>query len=231
MSATLHLVGVGPGDPELMTLKAARIIADANVVAYPEGAGAPGMALRIAGAHIRAQTLRLPVAIPMATDPRAAGRAYDTAAEAIAAHLGAGRSVAYLCEGDPLFYGSAIALLDRLAATSPVEIVPGVTSLTAAAAAAHLPLAKRDSAISILPATLPDAALQTQLAGDAMVALIKIGRHFDRVREALARAGRAEKAVVVEYATHERETITRLADFASDSRPYFSIILSPGPRS
>ncbi|MEX0860414.1 MAG: SAM-dependent methyltransferase, partial [Cucumibacter sp.] len=142
--SVLNLIGVGPGDPELLTLKATRLIAAAAVVAYPHKPGEASLAFDIAKSHVSPRAVRLPVDIPMSVEPGPAQAAYDAIAETLAAHVTAGRSVAWLCEGDPLFYGSAIYLLDRLAGRIRVEVVPGVTSLTAAAAAAARPLATRN---------------------------------------------------------------------------------------
>jgi precorrin-2/cobalt-factor-2 C20-methyltransferase len=216
MSGTLRLVGVGPGDPELMTLKAVRVIAESDVVAYPDN----GLALEIAAAHVRGE--RLSIAIPMTTERAPAQAAYDAAAEVIRGHLAAGRDVAYLCEGDPLFYGSAMYLAARI---SPAEVVPGVTSLTAAAAAIARPLAARNDVLKVLPATLDDATLRAELARAPAAAIIKVGRHFDRIRALLADTGHAGGAIVVEHATTARQRITPLAAFAHGERPYFSTIL------
>src|SRR5690606_37276488 len=155
MTGTLHLVGVGPGDPELITLKAARILGAADVVAYPTTGEDAAFALSIAEAHLNPSAIRLPVAIPMRVDRGPAQAAYDEAAAAILAHLGAGRDVAWLCEGDPLFYGSAMYLVARVAPHAPVAVTPGVTSLTAAAAAIARPLAARNEMLKVLPAPLP----------------------------------------------------------------------------
>jgi len=222
---TLHLVGVGPGDPELLTLKAARILGAAAVVAYPATGEDSALALEIARARINPAALHLPIAIPMTVERGPARAAYDAGAEAILSHLRAGRDVAYLCEGDPLFYGSAMYLLDRVVARAPVTVVPGITSLTAAAAAIARPLAARNETLKILPAPLPDETLRAELAAAPAVAIIKVGRHFDRVRALLAATGHAASAMVVEHATTKKQRITRLADFAHDERPYFSTIL------
>ncbi len=226
MSGTLILVGVGPGAPDLMTIRAANVVDEVPVIAYVETAEGGTMALDIARRHCNPHAIYLPVVMPMSTD-RAPGRAaYDAAAEAIRAHLEAGRDVAWLCEGDPLFYGSAMYLLGRLAARATVRVVPGVTSLTAAAAALPRPLAARDEMLKVLPATLPDAALRPELETEAAVAILKVGRHFDRVRALLEATGRLPGAVLVEHATTGREQVTRLADVSDGARPYFSIILS-----
>lgn len=225
MTATLHLVGVGPGDPELITLKAARLLGTVPVIAYPTTGEDSALALGIATPHLNPAAERLPVAIPMAVERGPAQAAYDSAAEAILSHLRAGRDVAWLCEGDPLFYGSAMYLVARVGAHAPVAVVPGVTSMTAAAAAIGRPLAARNEMLKVLPAPLEDAILRAELEATPAAAIIKVGRHFDRVRALLGETGHAEGAVVVEHATGQRQRITRLADFAHDERPYFSTIL------
>lgn len=225
VTGTLYLVGVGPGDPELLTLKAARILAGIPVVAHPESGEDSALALSIAAGHLAADAERLPVPIPMKSERAPAQVAYDRAAIAILARLESGRDVAWLCEGDPLFYGSAMYLIARVAPHAAVEVVPGVTSLTAAAAAIVRPLAARNEVLKVLPAPLPDEVLAAELAGAAAVAIIKVGRHFDRIRHLLERTGHAAGAVVVEHATTALQRITPLAGFAHDERPYFSTIL------
>lgn len=225
MTGTLYLVGVGPGDPELLTLKAVRILGAAAVVAFPATADGGNLALDIAATHINPAAARMPVRIPMSTDRAPAQAAYDAAAANIAAHLEAGRDVAWLCEGDPLFYGSAMYLTHRVAARAPVVVVPGVSSLTAAAAAIGRPLAARNEALKVLPAPLPDDILRAELLAAPAAAIIKVGRHFDRVRALLGETGHAAGAIVVEHATTGRQRITPLAEFAHDERPYFSTIL------
>lgn len=225
MTGTLHLVGVGPGDPELLTLKAVRLLAGVPVVAYPTTGEGAALALEIARQHLNPAAEHLPVAIPMAVERGPAQAAYDLAAAGILTHLAAGRDVAWLCEGDPLFYGSAMYLVARVAASAPIVVIPGVTSLTAAAAAIGRPLAARNETLKVLPAPLDDDALRAELAAAPAVAIIKVGRHFDRIRTLLAETGHSEGAVVVEHATTARQRITPLAAFAHDERPYFSTIL------
>ena len=233
MTGTLHLVGTGPGDPELLTIKAAKLLARAEVVAYPstgqDSEATSALAFDIAREHVNPAATRLPIAIPMAVERGPAQAAYDAGAEAILVHLRAGRDVAYLCEGDPLFYGSAMYLVSRIAPHATVTTIPGVTSLTAAAAAISRPLAARNEPLKVLPAPLPDDALRAELTATPAAAIIKVGRHFDRIRALLTETGHAENAVVVEHATSPRQRITRLADFAEEltgyERPYFSTIL------
>ncbi|HTJ57938.1 MAG TPA: precorrin-2 C(20)-methyltransferase [Devosiaceae bacterium] len=225
MTATLHLVGVGPGDPELLTLKAVRILGEAAVVAYPSTGKGAALALDIARDHLNPKALRVPITIPMSVERGPAQAAYDGAAAAILEHLSAGRPVAWLCEGDPLFYGSAMYLTHRVAPHAPVVVIPGVTSLTAAAAAIARPLAARNEMLKVLPAPLPDEILRAELQGAPAAAIIKVGRHFDRVRALLGETGHAAGAMVIEHATTARQRITPLEKFAHDERPYFSTIL------
>lgn len=224
-AGTLYLVGVGPGDPELMTLRAVRILGGAQVVAYPSTGDEAAFARDIASAFIAPDAQLLPVTIPMTVERGPAQAAYDAAAEAILAHLRDGRDVAWLCEGDPLFYGTAMYVLGRLVKAARVEIVPGVTSLTASAAAIARPLAARNEVLKVLPAPLPDDILRAELSGAPSAAIIKVGRHFDRIRLLLGETGHAANAVVVEHATTIRQRITRLEDFRHGERPYFSTIL------
>jgi len=229
MTGILHLIGVGPGDPELLTLKAARLIAAADVVGYPHKPGEPSLALAIAGHNVRPSARRLPVEVPMAVDPAAAA-AYDAAAKAIASEVRADRAVVYLCEGDALFYGSAIALLDRLAGRIPVAIVPGVTSITASAAAARRPLAARNDIFKVLPGPLDDATLEAELRGGCAAAIIKPGRHTARIRDLLVWLGRGPDAVVVEKASGADQRVTALEHLEASSDAYFATILVPSAR-
>lgn len=225
MTGTLYLIGVGPGDPELLTLKAARLLGEVAVVAYPTTGDGNALALDIARPHVPATARHLPVAIPMTVERGPGQAAYDAGAAAILAELRAGHDVGWLCEGDPLFYGSAMYLIGRIAAEAPVVVVPGVTSLTAAAAVVGRPLAARNEVLKVLPAPLDDAVLAAELASAPAVAIIKVGRHFDRVRRLLEGSGHAAGAIVVEHATGARQRVTALSDFSHDERPYFSTIL------
>jgi precorrin-2/cobalt-factor-2 C20-methyltransferase len=222
---TLYLVGVGPGDPELLTLRAVRVLRNVHVIAYPSTGEDAAFAREIAGQYILPGAILLPVTIPMMVERGPAQAAYDGAAEEMLMHLHAGQNVAWLCEGDPLFYGSAMYVLARLGGAARVEIVPGVTSLTAAAAAIARPLAARNEILKVLPAPLPDATLRPELLATPAAAIIKVGRHFDRIRDLLRETGHAANAVVVEHATTVRQRITPLEGFGYGERPYFSTIL------
>ena len=225
MTGTLYLVGVGPGDPELLTLKAVRLLDAVPVVAYPDPGGETALALRIAQIHISPHATLLPIPLPMRVEREAGQAAYDGGARALGEHLRAGRDVAYLCEGDPLFYGSAMYLIGRLGAEFPVKIIPGVTSLTAAAAAIGRPLAARNEVLKVVPGPLPDDVLRAELDGAEAVAIIKVGRHFGRIRAVLEATGHANGATVVTHASTGREQVRPLADCQRAELPYFSMIL------
>ena len=229
MTGRLYGIGVGPGDPELMTLKAVQILADAPVVAYPApdfGGNGEGesSARKIAAAHIPAGRIEIAIRVPMRPGPEPAA-IYDDAANEIAAHLEADRDVAVLCEGDPLFYGSIIYLHDRLAHRFPTTVVPGVSSLTACAAAANSPLARRDETLIVLPATLPDDVLAERLERAENAAILKVGRHLPRLKALIARLGLAEASTYVAHATRADERVVHLADIDAEDAPYFSMIL------
>jgi precorrin-2/cobalt-factor-2 C20-methyltransferase len=223
VTGRLYGVGVGPGDPELITLKAVRILAAVPVVAYP-ATGDGSLARAIAAPHIPPG--RSEIAISLAMRPgRPPQEAYDEAAAEIAKHLKAGRDVAVLCEGDPFFYGSFVYLHERLAGRFPCTVVPGVSSLTACAAASGRPLATRDAVLAVLPATLPDPELESRLLAADSAAILKLGRHTPRIRALLGRLGLLGSAVFVAHAGRAEEEVLPFADRADAVAPYFSMVL------
>ncbi|MBI1418671.1 MAG: precorrin-2 C(20)-methyltransferase [Limimaricola sp.] len=221
---TLHGVGLGPGAPDLITLRAARLIKGARVIAYPALAGGDSLARSIAADLIPQEAGEIVLDVPMSTARAPAQAAYDTGAARIAAHLQAGRDVVYLCEGDPFFYGSFMYVFARLAPRFAVAVVPGVTSVTACAALARRPLVARNERLEVLPGPLPDDQLAARIAGADSVAIMKVGRHMARIRAVVANLGLTERAVYVERATLAGEVVLPLAD-APDVAPYFSMIL------
>ncbi len=224
MSGTLFGVGVGPGDPELMTLKAARLIGAAQVIAYPAPLNEASFARAIAADFIKAGTKEIRIEIPMEVARYPAQEAYDVAAEAIAAELEAGRDVVCLCEGDPLFYGSFMYLMARLSDAHRVEVIPGVTSLTACAARIGHPLSARGEVLSILPGTLPEDVLHRRIQDCEAFAIMKVGRHLPKLRRILEAENLTGKAHYIERATLASEQAMPLAD-APETAPYFSMIL------
>jgi len=233
-TGTLYGVGVGPGDPELITLKAARLIEAADVVAYHCARHGRSVARGIAAAHLRSDQVEEVLVYPVTTEATdhpggyqgAIDEFYAEAARRLAAHLDAGRDVVLLAEGDPLFYGSYMHMHKRLAPHYRTEVVPGVTSVSAASAALRQPLVERDEVLTVLPGTLPREELARRLADTDSAAVLKLGRTFTTVRDAVAEAGR--RAFYVERATTDRERTAELADVDPASVPYFAIALLPG---
>ena len=221
---TLYGVGVGPGAPDLMTLRAARLIEGAVVIAYPTLAGADSFARSIAVGLIPAGVEEIVMDVPMTTDRAPAQAAYDAGAARIAAALERGQDVVCLCEGDPFFYGSFMYLFARLSGTYRCEVVPGVTSVTACAARAGRPLVARNERLTVLPGPLPEADLRDRIAGAESVALMKVGRHLPKLRAVIADLGQTEAATYVERASLPEEVVLPLSE-APDIAPYFSMIL------
>jgi precorrin-2/cobalt-factor-2 C20-methyltransferase len=236
MSAKLIGVGVGPGDPELLTLKAMRALGAADVIAHFAKAGNPSHSRAIAAAHLRASVIELPLYYPVTTElPKCSAgyrnairNFYDGAAAAIAAHLQAGRAVAVICEGDPLFYGSYMHLHARLAPRFPTEIIAGITGMSGCWSAAGTPIAQGDDVFTVLPATLPEAELARRLADADAAVVMKVGRHLPKLRRALATSGRLPRAIYVERGTTAEEKMIPLSAKPDDEAPYFAVVLVPG---
>jgi precorrin-2/cobalt-factor-2 C20-methyltransferase len=218
-------LGVGPGDPELITLKALRLLRQAPVVAYPAPEVGASFARAVVAQFLSPAQREIVIRVPMESARFPAQAVYDGAALDIGAELESGRDVAVLCQGDPFFYGSFMYLFARLAERFAVTVVPGVSSLGACAAAARWPLAAREDALLVLPASLGEQQLICRLAEVQAAAIIKLGRHFDKVRRALDALGLAESARYVERASLASERVLPLADVDPASVPYFSMIL------
>ncbi|HEY7750267.1 MAG TPA: precorrin-2 C(20)-methyltransferase [Aestuariivirgaceae bacterium] len=221
----LYGVGVGPGDIELLTLKAARLLNEVRVIAYPSANGGESLARRIVAPLLRAGTRELPLSIPMERERERARLAYDHAAGKIASHLDLNEDVLFLCEGDPFFYGSFMFIHERLADKYECDVVPGVTSLTACAAALGRPLAARNEVLKVIPAPLEEERLRRELETADAVAIIKVANHFDKVRRVLCDLGLANRAAIIERATQGDQRIARLTETKEGERPYFSTVL------
>lgn len=227
---------MGPGDPELLTVKATKILAASPVVAFFAKKGSRGVARGIVDRWIGAGCLELPLAYPLTTeisfrDPiyaKALHEFYAQAAKTVAAHLLEGRDVALVCEGDPLFYGSFIHLHAELKNRFAVEIVPGITGMAGCWCAAQIPIACGDDVFTVLPATLRPAELVRHLETSDAVVFIKIGANLAKVRMAVSAAGRLADAVYVEHGTSTDQKISRLAEKIEDDAPYFALIVVPG---
>jgi precorrin-2 C20-methyltransferase/precorrin-3B C17-methyltransferase len=237
MTGRLWGVGLGPGDPELMTVKAARLIGSADVIAFHSARHGRSIARSVAAPYLRAGQLEEHLMYPLTTETTdhpggyqgAMDDFYAECAARLAAHLDAGRDVVVLAEGDPLFYGSYMHMHKRLADRYACEVVPGVTSVSAAAAVLGRPLCERDEVLTVLPGTLPPDVLAERLRTTDAAAVMKLGRTFSNVREAFELAGRLDEAWYVERATTSEQRTAPLADVDPDSVPYFSLALLPSP--
>jgi precorrin-2 C20-methyltransferase/precorrin-3B C17-methyltransferase len=233
MSGRLYAVGVGPGDPELLTLKAARLVSAADVVAYHSGTHGRSIARSIVadliGPDVIEELLDYPVTTGAEIDYyETVDRFHDASAARLAAHLEAGRDVVVLAEGDPLFYSSFSYLHDRLALSFGCEVVPGVTSISAASTAAATPLVRHEDVLTVLPGTLPVAELARRLADTQAAVIMKLGRTFPAVVEALRQSGRLADARYVERASTGTERVRSVLEVDPESVPYFSLIIVPG---
>jgi precorrin-2/cobalt-factor-2 C20-methyltransferase len=226
VTGTAYGLGVGPGDPELITLKAHALLRRCAVLAYPAPEQGDSLARRIVAPHLAGLSpVEYAIRMPIEAARFPAEAVYDQAAAALGAHLVTGRDVAILCQGDPFFYGSFMYLFARLATRFRVEVVPGVSSLTACAAMLGWPLAARDDVLAVIPAPLPEAELAARLAATDAAAIIKLGRHLPKVRRVLAALGLAENARYIERATLPEQAIRPLAAVPDDAAPYFATVL------
>ena len=231
-------LGVGPCDPELITVKALRLLRAAPVVAYLVAKGKKGNAFSIIEEHLRADQVMLPLVFPVTTEmlppPRSYEREiagfYDEAAKEVAAYLDAGRDVAVICEGDPFFYGSFMYLHDRLAALYPTEVVPGICSIVAGAAVLGAPLVYRNQSLVVLSGVLPETELEVRLSQAEAAAVIKLGANFEKVRRVVTKLDLVQRALYIERATMANERTLRLAEVDPASVPYFAMILVPGKK-
>jgi precorrin-2/cobalt-factor-2 C20-methyltransferase len=229
-------VGVGPGDPNLLTLKAVQALKCADVVAHFAKAGNASNARAIVAQFLRPDVTELPLLYPVTTEKPTGDSIYrsaiqgffDEAASAVAAHLDAGRSVAVLSEGDPLFFGSYMHLHVRLVKQYPTDVIPGVTAMSGCWSAAGLALAQGDDVLTVVPATLDETELIRRFRQNDPTVIMKVGRNLSKVRRALAAADRLNQATYVERGTMDQEQLMPLVDKPDDTAPYFAIILVAG---
>ncbi len=229
-------IGLGPGDPELITLKAFKLIQSASVVAYPTAKAGHGNALRTARPHIKPEQQLLPLVYPITAGPKADQpdyldvmyQFYDDTAEQMATLMDQGHDIALLCAGDPFVYGSFMYWYKRLNERYETIIVPGISSIFAGAVAAQTPWVLRNDTVTVIPGTLPqDAIVQRLQQGDAIV-IIKLGRTFSKVKQALEQAGKIDKAIYVERATMTNQKVMPVSQVTEEEVPYFSMIFIAG---
>lgn len=235
MSGKLYGVGTGPGDPELLTIKAVRAIQGADVIAYFAKQGNSSNARGIVADLITSQ-IEEQLGYPVTTEihrhhddyKSATSGFYAEAAARVAGHLDAGRSVAVLSEGDPLFYGSYMHIHVRLSQRYETEVIAGITAMSGCWSQAGLPLVQGDDILSVLPGTLDENDLRQRLDGTDGAVIMKVGRNLAKIRRAIAASGRMESAIYVERGTMANGYHVRLAEKTDDVAPYFALVLVPG---
>ncbi len=229
MSGILYGVGVGPGDPELLTLKAVRLIQQCPVIAYPAPETGESLARAIAAPHIPDGRLEIVIRTPMVAGNFPANDIYDHYAAEISNHLKQDQDVAVLCEGDPFLFGSFMYIFERLSEHFSIQVVAGVSSLGACASAAGTPLVSRNQILSLIPAPLPPAVLKTHIRSADAVAIMKVGRHLEKVRSVIDELGLTDYAQYVERATMDNQIVSPLNKLGEQAAPYFSMILIRKP--
>ncbi len=236
MTGRLYGVGTGPGDPELLTLKAVRALAEADVLAWFAKAGGSGNGRAIVEGLVKPGMVELPLHYPVTVEidkdhdeyKSRITAFYDASAAAVAEHLAAGRTVAVLSEGDPMFYGSYMHLHVRLADRFPTEVVPGITAMSGCWSLSGLPIVQGDDVLSVLPGTMGEEQLSRRLGDTEAAVIMKVGRNLPKIRRALASAGRLGEAVYVERGTTPSGKSMRLSEKLDETAPYFSLVLVPG---
>ncbi|TPE53498.1 precorrin-2 C(20)-methyltransferase [Amaricoccus solimangrovi] len=236
MTGKVICVGLGPGDPELMSVRADRLIRAARVIAHFRKAGRPGQARRIVEGMLREGAREIAMEYPVTTEIGFAteeydgllARFYDAEADRLAAIAAGGEDVIVLCEGDPFFYGSFMHLHWRLGGRVAVEVVPGITGMSGCWTATGVPITWGDDALSVLPATLPEAELVARAASADALVFMKIGRNLGKLTRALAAVGRLGDAWLVERGTMPGERVARLSEVDPADCPYFAIVLVHG---
>ena len=237
MSAgTIYGVGLGPGEPDLMSVRADRMIRDARHVAYFRKPGRQGHARKTVAAMLSQEAAEIAMEYPVTTEIPVSDPRYNEILAGFygrcASHLtdlsGQGQDVVVLCEGDPFFYGSFMHLYTRLQGCVPVEVVPGITGMSGAWTATGLPVTWGDDVLCVLMGTMPEAELIRRMSDTDALVVMKIGRNFGKVRRALREAGLIERAWLVEYAAMANQSVTRLTDVPDRVAPYFSIIIVHG---
>jgi precorrin-2/cobalt-factor-2 C20-methyltransferase len=235
-SATIYGVGLGPGDPELMSVKAARLIAKAGVVAHFRKSGRPGNARTLVDGMLAPgvieEVLEYPVTTEIAFEDPSYNDAlrsfYDDCVRRLLSHVDEGRDVAVLCEGDPFFYGSFMHLHSRITGRAPVVVVPGISGMSGCWTASGVPITFGDDVLTVIPATLDEASLRERLKSIDALVVMKLGRNLPKVRRALQATGLADRAIYVERGTMADERVLPLAEKIDDEAPYFSMILVHG---
>lgn len=226
MTGRLYGIGIGPGDPELLTMKAFRVLRSSSVVAYPMSDSGRKLARSIVAEYLRPEQIEVPMYFPFKLE-ESAQPYYDKAAETLAEHLEAGRDVAVLCEGDPFFFGSFMYLYNRLFDRFPTEVIPGVSCVMASPAILGTPLTYRNDVFMVVSAILPEEELASRLAVADAAAIIKLGKHFNKVVGVLKQLGLYDRAKYIERATMPEQRVVPIDEMNPTEVPYFSMIVIP----
>ena len=233
---TIWGVGLGPGDPDLMSVRADRLIRGAQHVAFFRKAGRAGQARRIVEGMLSDTAEEFAMEYPVTTEIPVSDPRYNQCLSAFyadcTAHLRkiaeTGQDVVVLCEGDPFFYGSFMHLYTRLQGVVPVEVVPATTGMSAAWTATGQPVTWGDDVMSVLMGTLPEEELVTHMGRSDAIVVMKIGRNIDKVRRALKAAGKFKDAWLIEFASMPQQTVQKLSASGDKVTPYFSIVVVHG---
>ena len=236
MMGKLYGVGLGPGDPDLMSVKADRMVRSTQNIAYFRKQGRAGRARKIVDGMLRDDAVHFAMEYPVTTEIPLSDPRYNEILSAFyadcMAHLEklvkAGEDVVVLCEGDPFFYGSFMHLYTRLKDVIPVEVVPAITGMSAAWTASGAPITWGDDILSTVMGTLDEDTLTRAMTDADALVVMKIGRNLPKVRRALAASGKAERAVLVKFASMEGQEMCPLTEFTDETLPYFSIIIVHG---
>ncbi|MDG3039759.1 precorrin-2 C(20)-methyltransferase [Roseicyclus marinus] len=237
MSAgTIYGVGLGPGDPELMSVRADRLVRNATHIAYFRKAGRPGRSRTIVEGMLRPDVVEIAMEYPVTTeipldDPAYAESLagfYEEVAEDIRKTARTGADIVVLCEGDPFFYGSFMHLYTRVRDHLPVYVVPAITGMSAAWTATGIPITWGDDVLCVLLGTMSEEDLAQRMAAADAIVVMKVGRNLPKVRRALAQAGKADQAWLVECASMDEERALPLRDAGDRAAPYFSIVIVHG---
>jgi len=226
VTGTLIGVGVGPGDPELVTLKAHRIIQGAKVIAYPSTEEGESFAREIVADYVPSGVVEIPIKIPMVAERYPSQVIYNEAYTCINHHLSFDQNVIVICQGDPFFFGSFMYLFSKFVNKVPIEVIPGITSLTACSAVSLRPLCARSDTVTVIPGNLNDNELEQALKGEGAFAIMKVGRHLDRLKSILERLGLFNRSTYISHATLANQVVAPLSK-APEIAPYFSMILIP----
>jgi len=223
--AKLYGIGVGPGDPELLTLKAYRLIKDCDVLAYPAPEIGEGLAFEIVNSFMEIKAKIMPLRVPIELSPYHAQKSYDNASKLIENELELGKSVAVICLGDPFFYGSFMYLFERLSEKYIIDIIPGISSPMTCSAVLKIPLVSRNEILTILPGPMKEEDLAEQLLNTDVAVIIKVGNYLPKIRRVLRKLRLENVSYYVERATMRNQKIIDIEKIESSKVPYFSMIL------